>query len=262
MARKTTKTTETLPAVVETGKVPVSYEEVMAAKAAAARARAQGLPGGGDYAALSFRGGTMTLGQQAMGNEGEFIVLGFIPAREYYDRPYNENDKSPPACYSFDGEAPHESVKKPCSSECGDCPMNEWGSSGATNAKACKEGARLALIKADVADYASAQIYTARVSTLNSKHVKDYADALDAKGTSFPQVVTRMTCVADGRTQYRLGFKALKPFKPAKGAEGDFLALLDKAEKELTKPYPEPKEEQRSQARRPAPKSAVRRTRM
>lgn len=262
MARKTTKTTETLPAVIEAGKLPVSYEEVMAQKAAAARARAQGLPGGGDYASLSFRGGELKLGDQPMGHEGEFIILGFIPAREYYDRPYNENDKSPPACYSFDGEAPHENVKSPCSSACETCPMNEWGSSGQSNAKACKEGARLALIKSDVTDYASAQVYTARVSTLNSKHVKDYADALDGKGTSMPQVVTRLTCVADGRTQYRLGFKALKPFKPAKGTEGDFLALLDKAEKELTKPYPEPKEDQRPQQRRPAPKSAVRRTRM
>lgn len=263
MAR-TQKTKAALPAVVETGKVPVSYEEIMAQKAAAAKARAQALPGGGDYAALSFRGGTMKLGEQQMGNEGEFIVLGFLAERTYYDRPFNEGDKSPPACFSFGTGAPHESVKKPCSTSCEDCPMNEWGSSGVSNAKACKEGARLALIKADAMDYASAQIYTARVSTMNSKIVKDYVDALDAKGTSLPQVVTRLTCVVDGRTQYRLGFKALRPFKPAKGTENDFVALVDKAEKELEKPYPEQREQQTT-ARRPAQqpaRSAVRRTRM
>lgn len=264
MAARSKKTAETLPTVVTPGGVPTTYEEVMAQKAAAAKARAQALPGGGDYATLSFRGGAMRLGEQAMGSEGEFLILAFAPERAYYDRPFNENDKSPPACYSLDGEKPHESIKKPCAAACEDCPMNEWGSSGVSNAKACKEGARFAVVKGDVADFASAQIYTARASTLNSKHVRDYVDALDAKGTSLPQVVTRLTCVPDGRTQYRLGFKALRPFRPAKGGETDYLALIDKAERELARPYPEPKDDGQTTARRPqAPqRGGVRRTRM
>lgn len=265
MAKKTTTKTkpETLPAVQEAGGAVVSYDAILAERAAKAKARVAQLPAGGAQG-LSFKGGTMAWAGQNIGHETHVIVLDYVAERTYYDRPYNENDKSPPTCYSYDGEGPHDKAAEAQSSACENCQHNQWGSANVGDGKACKEGARIIVVPADTEDFAAATPTTARVSTLNTKFLVDYVNALDARKTSLPRVVTKLTCHPDSKSQYKLGFVAVEPFRPAKGQEGAFLALLDKADAELTKPYPEPREDApRGRRGAPAPqKGAVRRSRM
>lgn len=248
MSKKTTKTTAAkpvnLPAVAETGGDVVNYEDILAARAAKAKAQTARMPSGGGVQGLSFRGGKMSWAGQDVGNLTSVIILAWIPERTYYDRPYNADDKSPPTCYSYGEDTPHPKAHQPQAKDCEGCIHNEWSSANVGKGKACKEGARLILIPADTEDFEAVQLTTARVSTLNAKYLVDYVNALDARKTSVERVVTDLSCTPDPKSQYRLGFKATGVFKPTKGAATSaFLALLARADAEISKPYPGPRED-------------------
>lgn len=261
MARKTTTKTDNLPAVAEKGGAVVSYEQILAERAAKAKAQTARLPSGGGGQGMSYRGGTMTWAGRDIGHTTDIIILGYLAERTYYDRPYSPDDRSPPTCYSYDGDGPHEKSADPQSSACNNCPHNEWGSANIGNGKACKEGARMIFIPADTEDFANVQPTTSRISTLNSKLLVDYVSLLDAKKSSFERVVTTKTCHPDSKSQYKLGFKAARPFAPSKAQMSAFLALLTRADEELSKPYPEPRDEGKGRKVPQQRQGAVRRSR-
>jgi hypothetical protein len=234
MTKKTT-----LPAVKEAAGLPADWAKIMAEKASRARAAASNMQIGGGGKGLSFRGGVMSLGGVDIGHETDVLIVGYVPERQYFTGDYDASNTTAPNCYSFDGVAPHPSVAQPLHETCKGCPMDEFGSARVGKGKACKEGRRLAIIPADKEPASDAQLYTARVSTMNVPAFDAYETVLESAGKTVFESITKLTCHADKGTQYKLGFSWLRKFLP-RDPRG-YLALLGRAEQELVKPYPAPK---------------------
>lgn len=229
--------------VGSTGTDLVDWESFMTERTARARENTKHLPTTGGKG-LGFRGGVITMGTQQIGNEMECIILGWIPERGWYDRPYDAMNKSPPSCYSYDSIKPHPDANDPQNPTCNGCQMDAFGSAeGASRGKACKQGARLAVIPADLKTYDEADIYTAHVSTMNAKAFKDYEDSLAQHDKAISMVVTKLTCRPDPATQYALGFKALRDVNLPKKVAASYMGLLKKADVLLLTPYPPMRED-------------------
>ena len=88
------------------------------------------------------------------GNHAPVIVLSAMAENVYYEGKYDPRNPTPPRCYAFAGDgrpeemAPFRGVEDPMSTTCGECPMNEWGSSETGDGKACRNTRRLAVIQA------------------------------------------------------------------------------------------------------------------
>ena len=117
---------------------------------------------------LSLRGGTFTLGGQALGQRIIAVVIDAVFENSYYDPsiPYADDTPMPPICYAFARETkqdmrPHESMKadmtwfRPQSpwdavanwpGTCDTCEWNKWGSAPGRRGKACKNRERLTLL--------------------------------------------------------------------------------------------------------------------
>jgi hypothetical protein len=94
---------------------------------------------------FSSRNGMLAFGGVAVpNNRMQVVVLAAMHERVYYDRPYQADTPTSPACYafSFTGEAmtPHEEVENPINPTCDGCKYDEWKSDPVRGrGKACKE---------------------------------------------------------------------------------------------------------------------------
>jgi len=115
-------------------------------------ARALGAADGG-LKRISIKGSVFRMmvgGQQVAANEDramKVVIVASAPgyARTYYGDSYKEGEKSAPACWSDDGNAPSEHVENPQSPICASCPQNIKGSA-VNGGRACKYSARLAVV--------------------------------------------------------------------------------------------------------------------
>lgn len=146
-----------------TGTALVNYKERFEKEAAEHAAReARSAP------RLSLRGGTFTLGQQALGQRVIAVVLDSYFENSYYDPniPYQEDNPMSPICYAMARDdkhlmRPHESMKADMSwfrpqsawdaeanwpGTCLGCKWNEWGSAPGRKGKACKNKEVLTLL--------------------------------------------------------------------------------------------------------------------
>lgn len=78
----------------------------------------------------------------------ELVVLDFVATSDYFDRPFNKANPSPPACFAI-GFNPRDMVPSPSSPNkqadaCNTCAHNQW-KSGTGAGKACKNGRRVAV---------------------------------------------------------------------------------------------------------------------
>ena len=83
------------------------------------------------------------------------VILDFVGANIFHDRPYKEGEYSAPACFAVGLELNDKlipSAKSPDkqSESCAKCPNNEFGSKG--DGKACKNLRKLAVIAGSGAD--------------------------------------------------------------------------------------------------------------
>jgi len=96
---------------------------------------------------LSVKGKKFTLGEEKLGNILNVVILADVFDHAYYDRPYDPDTISPPACFAINtvnsNLAPDASAPVPQSDSCSTCPMNEFGSSSNGKGKACRNGRRL-----------------------------------------------------------------------------------------------------------------------
>ena len=67
-------------------------------------------------------------GGEAVGNRTEAVVISNQYERAYYDSVYDGDNKSPPTCYSRDGDGPHAQAHAPQSKDCEGCLHNQFGS--------------------------------------------------------------------------------------------------------------------------------------
>jgi hypothetical protein len=192
---------------------------------------------------LSFQGGTITHGGNELDNPLPVIILAVGKERSYFINEYDPDNGTPPDCYSYDGEAPHENASTPQSDRCKTCQFNQFNSARQGSGKGCKEGGKLAMIHADTIETQksalASPIVLAKVSTLNSKTLRSYVDGLG--DVPVWADVTEIQNKPDKKKQYSLTF-----VKQGVALEDEILdavsSRIEEAEKLMDQPYPEPKE--------------------
>lgn len=96
---------------------------------------------------LSVKGKKFTLGEEKLGNTINIVILADVFDHAYYDRPYDPDVISPPACFAINSSSSDlvPSATSPAlqAVSCSVCPMNEFGSSSNGKGKACRNGRRL-----------------------------------------------------------------------------------------------------------------------
>jgi hypothetical protein len=146
MAARKKKTAKKKP-----GKSVVSYKEKLAALAQQESDRKISIGGGSATIKLA-KGGFKFQGED-LGKTMDVVVVDFVRSRGWYDRPFNEDDPSPPACFALSadgiGMEAHETSPVPQGELCEECWADEWGSAPNESAKACREHYLLGLISAD-----------------------------------------------------------------------------------------------------------------
>ena len=157
---------------------------------------------------ISLAGGEFSLGGATIEAPMRVIVLDYVFENAWWDRDYDKDNPSPPACFAVNraGEAelaPHETAPVPQADRCKDCERNVFGSAAKGRGKDCKNGRRLAVINADVkgldADYVkSAEIAYLRLPPTSLKLWKGYVKKL-TDGLQLPlfAVITELTIDPD-----------------------------------------------------------------
>ncbi len=199
---------------------------------------------------ISTRGGVLSVDEQPVpGNELDVVILVAVHENQYHDKPFDANNPSIPACYSFgdpdaedpeNGMKPHEESPDPQGDDnglCANCWANAMGSASVGRGKACKNVRRLGLITADaLASPEDVNDTEVRVLKVPVMSVKGWA--LYVKNTLREEmrrpcwgVVTTIKVVPDTKSQFRIAFtfKELIDFDDA---------LFDAVEKKInaTKP--------------------------
>jgi hypothetical protein len=146
----------------KTGTAVVDYEAEMLAQAEAAT-EAEKLGGGGKF--FSTKSGVLAFDDTPLpGNQMAVVILDGIHENIYYGSRYDPDNRAPPKCFAFGREAdgtfvaevdlqPHDIVDteddfERQSTDCADCPQNQWGSAETGRGKACGNRRRLAVIPA------------------------------------------------------------------------------------------------------------------
>lgn len=131
------------------------------------------------------------------------VIVDFVSYNEMYEGAFNKNDIQPPICFAI-GEKPSElvpSLKSPDrqSEACSACPMNQWGSGGANNKKACKNTRLLAVLPTD-AD-AETPVWLLKISPTGIGAFDKYVTTLSSQ-TGLPPVGVITTIAFDPAVDY------------------------------------------------------------
>jgi hypothetical protein len=189
----------------------------------------------GDSNFISFKAGHLSIdGTPVPSGEIDVVVLDITFERTYYDKPYDGATAQAPACYSYDGESPHEEASTPQSVNCAECARNAWGSGKEGRGKACREGARLGLISAD-ADPEKAKIYIAKVPVSSLKTVKDYLAYCQSRGKLVGQAEARLVLRLHPKSIFAV---TLTPTKDSGIDDKTLLKRTRDAEQITRLPYP------------------------
>lgn len=253
-AKKAAKkpSTEVAPAATNTA---LSVTQRLAAISARGRQQIAKAPSGTGNT-ISFKNGAITVGGVKIGNEMKVIALHPQYVRTYYDSIYQPDKIVPPACYSYDGEKPHEKAANKQSSSCEACPMNEWGTDQRGRGKACKEGLRVAFLSAqgnvNAEVMGRAPILQANFSVLNSKDVAPVIDAMYDHYGHPGKAVCVLTAEPDEARQV-INTLSVDYEIDNEDILNAIIGRIEEAEKMLTVPFPEPEEGSRPAGRkRPA----------
>lgn len=100
------------------------------------------------------------------------VILDYTNMYEYYDKPYDQNNISPPACFAInkiiDNLQPMESAPNPQANSCAECPKSKWKSGPNGKGKACRQTVRLAVIPAGAGPESEVMLITVSPSGLKA----------------------------------------------------------------------------------------------
>jgi len=138
------------------------------------------------------------------GEELEIVILDFVTSNLYYDRPYNKDVITPPACFAIGPEPtlliPSNDSPVRQADTCSSCPMNQFGSATTGAGKACKNARLLAVSPADW-DGEEPPIWILSVPPASIKHFDSYVSNLAVRNKTIPiGVVTKLTL--DSSSEY------------------------------------------------------------
>ena len=208
---------------------------------------------GTDSSAITIQHGTMMYREQPVpNNEIGAIILASTTERCYYDKPYDPDVISPPACFAQSTEprglTPHENVKEPKAESCDDCPLAEFGSAKVGKGPACKTYRKLIFIPADCTAEAVGQAELAymKVSPTSVKNWSKYAKQLVASAGIPPWAAqTLIKVVPDKKTMHQVTFAGLGPLEDEQLLSA-IHGRIDAATEKLLVPYTYEEEEENS----------------
>ena len=150
----------------QTGELANISEETKALLAKAAQQQAEEEQSSIPF--LSLKGKKFSIGDEKIGTKMQVVILADVFDNSYYDRPYDPDVQTPPACFSIykdiDNAFPHESSPTPISKPgCAECAFNKFESAPNGKGKACRNGRRILVAsihndKVNLADLAIANI--------------------------------------------------------------------------------------------------------
>lgn len=177
------QTTDLVETLSKTGVVALS-PEIQALIAAAAQT--QGDAEASVLSVISLKNKRFTIGDTRLGTSLDVIILADAYDHAYYDKPYNPDVISPPACFALNtihaNLAPEPGrwyVPLPQSEKCQGCPQNEFETARQGKGKACRNGRRLLVAavtdgKANLKDLAIINIPPTSLKSF-SRYVKQIA---------------------------------------------------------------------------------------
>jgi len=166
---------------------------------------------------LSLRGGRFQLGETALGDTLQVVIVGAIRENVYYAGEFDPTTPEPPSCFALGYDekqlAPPAELEGKQADACAGCWANAWGS-GKGRGKACKNTLRLAVIPADTvtpAALAKATGARLRLPVTSVGAFAAYVKALkEVSGRPVSSVVTEVVLSPDPKTQYKVSFAAVK----------------------------------------------------
>lgn len=140
-----------------------------------------------------------------IGEEITVVVLDHVFTNTYYDRDFDEDNPSPPACYavSVSGKdmAPVEASPGRQHPICEGCWANEWKSDKRGRARACKNRHVLAVVMADALDEDKPEVSFVVVPVTSGAAWRKYVKSLTGSEMPSWAVITRMTMDPDAENQ-------------------------------------------------------------
>lgn len=219
----------------------VNWREQAAKSVAAGKVQTAKLPAeSGNF--ISFRNGVITVAGRTVPSPLALSIVAYGYERAYYARAFDPNQMATPDCYSFDGEAPHEKAPTPQADACAKCRFNEFGSADNGKGKGCKEGVRFAGLPAaaldDVAAVATVPLVQGRLSVMNAKGFRAYAETLDSQDVAMWQGITSIDVQPDSRTQYSTDFSMDLDVVIEEDTLNAVAARVEEGEALIVAPYP------------------------
>lgn len=139
----------------------------------------------------------------------DVVILGSSPSflRQWYSRPFDPKDTSPPDCWSNDNVKPHVNSANPQSPTCANCPKNIAGS-GVGTAKACQTKVNIAVVLANNIENGDIFEMTIPAQSIFNKFdqaaqkggLLGYSNFLASRNTDPRIVVTRISFDAESST--------------------------------------------------------------
>ena len=164
-------------------------------------------------------------------DELEGIVVDVRYINALYVKPFKRGELETPGCWSVSTDAnnmvPDDTCDKKRHTDCGTCPMNEWGSKG--NGKACKNSLRLGIIPTDATD--ATQPY---IMDLAPTSMASFLKVL--RGLKVPMQTVVMNFSLDSKVDYVKINTSL--MSPAPDTIAPYiLGLIDKAQSSLNRGF-------------------------
>jgi hypothetical protein len=211
---------------------------------------------GSDSSAITIQHGAMMYHDQPIpNNELDVIVIASSTERCYYDKPYDPDVISSPACFaqSLDPKtlSPHENVPEPQAESCSSCPLAEFGSAKQGKGPACKTYRKLIMIPADTAaeDVPKAEMAYLKVSPTSVKNWSKYAQQLVSSAGIPPwAATTQVKVVPDKKTIHQVTFNGIAPIED-QALLAAIHGRIEEAEGNLMQPYSYDDEEDEADAK-------------
>ena len=160
---------------------------------------------------ISFKNAQLKVdGVPVPNNTADVRVLAAVGERSWYEGPFDSDVAQVPSCYSLDSDEPHPEAANPQSDTCATCDKNKWGSApprpGSTTpgkGKACREGARVIVVPANV-PLKSAPMYTAKVPVTSLGTVTAFSSRCAQAAKLTGEFVTTLSVSEDKKSFFKV----------------------------------------------------------
>jgi hypothetical protein len=160
------------------------------------------------------RGNRFLLPDGTEATEIETVILTFVLANTYYDRPFRSDEIQVPACYALGTHAatlaPSSSVIAPQATTCVSCPKNKFGSGPNGVGKACRNTRRVAVLS-NLEDPENCDLWIVSVPPKSIKPFENYIRELLFKYKVPPYAVVTNISLDARETFASFQFHLLRP---------------------------------------------------